>query len=292
MSPKLLKVLPNPNHSFSVRRDVVPYFYNRWHFHPEVELLHIEKGSGIQFMGDNMHRFEEGDVVLVGSGLPHYWRCDDAYFEVSDTLKAISTVAHFREDFWGREFLNLPENIKIKELLLKAKRGLRIKGQTAESIRQLLEDLLYAEEAERICLMLKALHVLVRSRELEPVASAAYHAETNYHDTDRMNDIYKFTATHYREKISLAQVAAAANISPSTFCRFFKTHTRKSYNTFLQELRVGHASKLLIENKKTITQICYGSGFHNVTNFYKTFKKLTGKTPQEFRKVFVGEKDE
>ena len=288
MNPQLLKVLPNPNHSFSVRRDVVPYFFNRWHFHPEVELLHIETGSGIQFMGDGIQRFQDGDVVLVGSGLPHYWRCDEAFFEGNENLQAIATVAHFREDFWGSEFLELPENMKIKDLLQRAKRGVVVKGKTSDAIRELLKSLLNAEETERIVLLLKALHLLAHSRELETVASPAYQAEASYHDTDRINEIYKFTVTHFRDKISLAQVAAVANISPSTFCRFFKSHTRKNYNSFLQELRVGHASKQLIENKKTITQICYSSGFHNITNFYKTFKKHTGKTPHEYQKLFVG----
>jgi AraC-like DNA-binding protein len=287
MSPQLLKVLPNPNHSFSIRRDEVPYFYNRWHFHPEIELLHIEQGSGIQFMGDNIQRFGPGDVVLVGSNLPHYWRCDEAYFEGNPNLKAIATVAHFRSDFWGQTFLDLPENIKIRDLLHRAQRGLRVTNETAVTIQQLLARLLTAEDASRLCLLLQALNILAHSTHLTPLASAGYRSETNINETERMSEVYKFTLTHFREKISLAQVAGIANISPTAFCRFFKLHTRKNYNAFVQELRVGHASKLLIENKKTITQICYDSGFNNITNFYKTFKKFTGKTPQEYQKTYL-----
>jgi AraC-like DNA-binding protein len=291
MSPQLLKVLPNPNHSFSIRRDEVPYFYNRWHFHPELELLHIEQGTGIQFMGDNIQRFGPGDVVLVGSNLPHYWRCDEAYFEGNPELKAVATVTHFRSDFWGQTFLDLPENIKIRDLLHRAQRGLRITDETAATIQQLLARLVTAEDTSRLCLLLQALNMLAQSPHLTPLASAGYRSETNSNETERMSEVYKFTLSHFREKISLAQVAGIANISPTAFCRFFKLHTHKNYNAFVQELRVGHASKLLIENKKTITQICYDSGFNNITNFYKTFKKFTGKTPQEYQKTYLSGAD-
>jgi AraC-like DNA-binding protein len=287
MNPQLLKVLPNPNHSFSARRDEVPYFFNRWHFHPELELIHIEEGSGIQFMGDNMERFAAGDVVLVGSNLPHYWRCDEVYFEGNPKLNAIATVAHFKIDFWGQTFLELPENIKLRGLLQKAQRGLKIGEKTSDKVKVLLQQLVHAEETSRICLLLQALNLLAHSSDLVAVASEGYRSETNPNETERMSEIYKFTLSNFRQKISLSQVASIANISPTAFCRFFKLHTRKNFNTFLQELRVGHASKLLIENKKTITQVCYDSGFNNITNFYKTFKKLTGKTPQEYQKAYL-----
>jgi len=288
MNPQLIKVIPNPNHSFSVRRDVVPYFYNRWHFHPEIELVHIEEGYGIQFMGDSISHFGKGDVLLIGSGLPHYWRCDDIFFESGSNLNAIANVAHFKDNFWGAEFLNLPENKKIKDLLFRAKRGIRIPEVIRQSIIDILKEMLPAEGAERLYLLLKALHLLAQQRELHSFSSAGYQLEVNAGETDRINEIYKFSLSHFREKITLAQVASLANMSPTAFCRFFKGRTKKNYNSFLHELRIGHASKLLIENKRNITQVCHESGFNNITNFYKTFKKVTGKTPQEEQKCYLG----
>ncbi len=288
MNPQLIKVIPNPNHSFSVRRDVVPFFYNRWHFHPEIELVHIEEGYGIQFMGDSISRFGKGDVLLIGSGLPHYWRCDDLFFESRANLWAIANVAHFRDSFWGPEFLNLPENKKIADLLWRAKRGIRVPEQVRPEIIDILKGMLSAEGAERLLLLLKALHIMAQQKELHYFSSAGYSLEVSAGETERINEIYTFTLSRFREKITLAQVAGIANMSPTAFCRFFKGHTKKNYYSFLQELRIGHASKLLIENKKTITQICHDSGFNNVTNFYKTFKKLTGKTPQEYQRSYLG----
>src|SRR5678810_1054145 len=104
MRPQLLKVSKGPDSSFSVRRDLFP-INNRWHYHSEVELIHIKKGEGTQFIGDCIKRFKSGDVVLVGSNLPHYWRFDDVYYEENTKAIADVRVAHFNENFWGNQFL-------------------------------------------------------------------------------------------------------------------------------------------------------------------------------------------
>lgn len=287
MKPELLKVLANPNESFSIRNDEVPHFYNRWHFHPEIELVHIKNGSGIQFTGDNIARFQNDDVLLIGSNLPHYWKCDDIYFEKNPALKAVATVAHFKPDFWGRDFLELPENRKIKDLLQKAKKGITIKGNTKKAIIKILGELQKVEGSLRIALLLQALYTIAASRNYKTISATIFEESAADKESERLNIIYQYTLEHFRENIPLQKIASIAHISPNSFCRYFKAHTRKNYNLFLQELRVGHASKLLIENKENITQVCYKSGFNNVTNFYKAFKKITGKTPLEYQNYFV-----
>lgn len=286
MNPHLLKVSTAPHQSFNIRHDVVPYFYNRWHFHPEVELLHIQKGTGIQFIGDSIQRFKKDDVILVGANLPHLWRCDDAYFQKSKMLKAQSTVAHFREDFWGETFLELPENKKLKQLLEKAKRGISITGATKQFVMAHLDKMLEAKDSERIVLLLQILGKIAQSKQLKLISSAGFSTQLEQKSTDKINSVYAYTLAHFKEKISLKKIAEVSNISPNSFCRYFKVHTRKTYSNFLHELRVGHASKLLIENKLSISQICYESGFNNVTNFYKTFKRFTGQTPLAFQQAY------
>src|SRR4051794_29978284 len=152
MRPQLLKVTKGPGHSFSIRQDLVPHVNNRWHYHIEVELIHFEKGEGTQFIGDSINRFKAGDVVLVGSNLPHYWRFDDVYFEENNVAHADVRVAHFTENFWGLAFLDLPELTSIKALLEKAKRGILINGETNLKIAELLQNLLLAEGPQRIIL--------------------------------------------------------------------------------------------------------------------------------------------
>ena len=102
MRPQLLKVTKGPGQSFSIRRDLVPHVNNRWHYHSEVELVHFEKGEGTQFIGDSINRFKAGDVVIIGSNLPHYWRFDDVYFEENSLATADVRVVHFTENFWEK----------------------------------------------------------------------------------------------------------------------------------------------------------------------------------------------
>jgi len=288
MNPKLLKVITHPNQSFSIRHDEVPYFYNSWHLHPELELVHIQKGSGVQFIGDNIRQFKSDDLILVGSNVPHLWRCDEIFFQHNPKLKAIATVAHFREDFWGKDFLDLPENKKIKELMITAKRGVSIKGKRKAVVIELMQNMLSAENTDRIIFLLKILNIIAHnSHSNSLITSKGFQQGLELKETERINNIYNYSLTHFREKISLNKISGIANISPHSFCRFFKSYTRKTYNHFLQELRVGHACKLLIQNKLNITQVCYESGFNNATNFYKSFKKITGKSPLEYQKLYL-----
>ncbi|BAV05860.1 AraC-type DNA-binding protein [Filimonas lacunae] len=288
MRPQLLKVPKGlPQHSFSVRRDIVPDMNNRWHYHPELELVHFKKGSGTQFIGDSITRFKAGDVVLIGAHLPHYWRFDDEYFEETPKIHPDSRVAHFREDFWGPGFLDLPENVKIKTMLEKAARGIQISGKTRQDIMLLLEQLQVAEGTGRIVLLLQILEVIAESIHIQPLSSIGFKPHLEAAENDRINNIYDYSLKNFKRKIQLEEISAVANISPHSFCRYFKSRTRKTYSQFLIEIRVGHACKLLIENNKSIKQLCFESGFNNFTSFHKYFKLITGKSPLAYQKEFI-----
>ncbi len=287
MRPQLLKVLRGPGHSFSIRQDLVPHVNNRWHYHKEVELIHFKKGDGTQFIGDNIKRFKAGDVVLVGTNLPHYWRFDDSYFDENPKVTADVRVAHFCEDFWGNGFLDLPENSALRSILDKAKRGLQITGKTRLKVAETLEELLDAEGPERIILLIRALLAISGCKQLETLASIGFKHDFVEAENDRINDIYDYTLKNFKRPIQLEEIAAVANISPNSFCRYFKSRTRKTYSQFLIEIRVGHACKLLIESGLSIKQLCYESGFNNFTSFHKYFKMITGKSPLIYQKEFM-----
>jgi AraC-like DNA-binding protein len=279
MRPQLLKLSSEPGHSFSVRRDRVPCINNKWHFHREVELIHFKQGQGTQFVGDSMKRFKAGDVVLVGSNLPHYWRFDDG-------PEIDVRVTHFSENFWGGSFLDLPENTLLRALLEKARRGLQVEGDAKHQVPRLLEQLLDSAGMARVILLMKTMHVLAESDQLQPLASLGFNQSLGEAEHLRINLIYEYSLRHFRRPIQLEEIAAVAHISPNSFCRFFKSRTRKTYSRFLLELRVGHACKLLIENNLSIKQLCYESGFNNFTSFYKYFKLITGKSPLSYQLSF------
>ena len=287
MRPQLLKVSKGPDRSFSVRQDLVPHVNNRWHYHTEIELIHFRKGEGTQFIGDNIRRFKAGDVVLVGANLPHYWRFDDGFFEENTKAHADVRVSHFNENFWGEQFLHLPENNNIRVMLEKASRGLQITGKTKHRVAELLELMLTAEGAQRIILLIDALNAIASCKNLVQLSSIGFKPDLMDTEKDRINAIYEYSVKNFKRKIHLDEIADIANISPNSFCRYFKSRTRKTYSQFLIELRVGHACKLLIENNQCIKRLCYESGFNNFTSFHKYFKMITGKSPLAYQREFM-----
>jgi len=287
MRPQLLKVSKEIRHSFSVRQDLVPYINNRWHYHQEVELIHFRKGEGTQFVGDSIRHFKNGDVVLVGSGLPHYWRFNDTYFNADEPTAADIRVCHFNENFWGEQFLQLPENIKIKNILEKAKRGIQITGKTRVVVAEFLDVLLNTEGPHRILLLTQALTAIAECPNLQQLSSIGFKHEMPENENDRINAIYDFSLKNFKRPIQLDEIASVANISPNSFCRYFKSKTSKTFSQFLIEVRVGYACKLLIENKMSIKQLCFESGFNNFTSFHKYFKLITGKSPLSYQKEFI-----
>lgn len=287
MKPQLLKVTTGPAHSFSVRRDTVPYANNQWHYHREVELIHFEKGSGTQFIGDSIRNFSAGDVILIGSNLPHYWSFDSGYLSADRAWKADVRVAHFNDDFWGRNFLDLPENANIKQLLQDAQQGIAVYGSARAAVQNRLAELLETEGARRIVLLIEALATIAYSKERRPISSVGFTPHFQQGENRRINNIYDFALQHFRRRITLDEIAEVAGMSSNAFCRYFKSRTGKTFSQLLIEIRVGHACKLLIENNLSVKEICFETGFHNFAGFHKYFKQITGKSPLNYRRAYV-----
>ncbi|WP_316821263.1 AraC family transcriptional regulator [Pedobacter gandavensis] len=287
MKPQLLKVSNNLVNSFSARRDKVPYINNRWHYHAEVELIYFKKGNGTQFIGDSIKRFRSGDLVLIGAHLPHYWRFDDSYFVEDEQENADVVVVHFCENFWGNHFLNLPENKALKLILEKAQRGIQISDKVKNAIGEIMESILLSEGSKRIILLMEALLAIENCTQHELLSSIGFRHDFEEIENDRINAIYNYSLANFKRKIQMEEMAAVANISPNSFCRYFKSRTRKTYTQFISEIRVGHACKLLIEDSMNVKQICYESGFHNFASFHKHFKIITGKSPLSYQKSYL-----
>jgi AraC-like DNA-binding protein len=285
VKPHLLKVINEVRYSFNARQDKRTNINNRWHYHPEIELIHFHKGSGTQFVGDNIKRFAPGDMVLVGSNLPHYWKYDENE-PFTTNSQPYSTVIHFFDNFWGENFLNLPENKSIKTTLDNAKRGLQIIGDTQHQIAAYMRDILFAEGPKRIIMLIEALMAIGDCTDTKQLSSIGFRQNFEESDKDRINSIYDYSFANFKNKILLEEIADVANLGPNSFCRYFKLKTQKTYSQFINEIRVGHACKLLIENKINIKQICYESGFNNFSSFYTSFKSVTGKTPLNYQNDF------
>lgn len=288
MKPQLLKVSSGLSSSFSIRQDKVPFVNNHWHYHSEIELIYFKEGSGTQFIGDKIKSFNSGDVVLVGANLPHFWCFNDQYFE-DNAVSPDIYVAHFKENFWGKDFLDLPENLPLKSILSIAKRGIQLTGNCRRSIALILKKMLNAEGCSKILLLHEALLRIAKTDEIKLLSSVGFSFLANENDTknDRISKIYEYSLANYKTKIKLEEIAAVAFVSPNSFCRFFKSKTGKTYSNFLIEIRIGMACKLLLANKISVKQICYESGFYNFSGFHKYFKMITNKTPLNYQKEYL-----
>lgn len=286
MKAHLMKIHLEAEHSFSVHHDIAPHFYNHWHYHPELELVHFIKGYGRQFIGDHIHHFKANDMILLGSNLPHWFRSDDKYLRKNSTLQVEAIVVHFTPECLGAGFFKLPENKDVLKLFDKAQQAVRIKHQTRIAVAAYMQQLVSARKGERIILLMQILHAIAGSRQTKTVCSKGLDFHYNEMEADRMNNIYQHIMKNFSREITLEQIAGVAHISPNSFCRYFKSRIKKTFSQFLMEVRIGHACKLLAETPKTIAEVCYESGFNNFSNFNRHFKTITGKTPMAHRKHY------
>lgn len=288
MKPHFHKVPRTSDNSFSFRYDRKPNFETLWHFHPELELHYIVKGQGTQYIGDTISSFSDGDLIFLGENLPHTWRCSEKYFQGNPAVEVEAFVLQFLPTCFGKDFLQLPETQCISSLYEKAKKGMVIQGEAKEKIIHFLNRNLVATNFERIIHLLEILKTISSTTEYETISPG--YANNHLIDSSEMHKlekIYTYVFAHYMEEISLESIAAIANLSVSSFCRYFKTMTNKTFFEFLIEIRISNVCSALIEDKLPIEVICYECGFNNVSNFYRHFKKVTGMTPFAYKKQYL-----
>jgi YesN/AraC family two-component response regulator len=284
MKPHLLKVSADPESSFNIIQRKGANFYNKWHFHPEIELIYVHQGRGTRFIGTDVHRFESDELYLFGSNLAHMWRCDPEYFLENAKLTAEVTIIYFHHDFLGDKFFSLPESKKIESLLEKAQQGIKITGGTKLEVKKMISKLPETQELERIIMLLSILEKIANSKEKQCIDPLHQSVKIQKSEADRLNKVFQHVSHNFQRKISLHEIASIANLSAKAFCRYFKSRTRKTFYDYLLEVRVAHASNLLLEKDMAIYEVCYDSGFNNLSNFNRYFKKIMHKTPLEFKK--------
>lgn len=273
----------SPSQAFEIKYLKEPHFDANWHFHPEYQLFIVLKGTGTRFIGDHVAAFRDGDLVFTGPDLPHVWRSDSEYFESNVDLWTEGIVIYFHEDFLGKQLLEKTELFRIRQLFTKAKHGLEIKGSTRDKIKGLMESLLNKKDFESILQLLTILNILAHTSEYSVLSSEGYTNSLKESDTERMNRVHAYVMRNFRNRITLGEVATIANMTPTSFSRYFKTHANKTFSEFLTEIRIGHSCKLLIEKKMNISQACYESGFNTLSNFNRQFKTVTQYSPLNYR---------
>lgn len=278
------KITPYLNSSVSVISREESFFKSPFHSHPELELVYIKESYGKRIVGNSVEQFVSGDMVFLGSDIPHVWLNDEIYYQGISTLKAKAIVVYFNKEIFGPTFYEQKETQKIINLFSQGEKGLSITGKTNEKIAKKLEKLITKQNFEIIVGLFEILSILSESTEIDIINNEAYSPTNEQSKNDRLSDVFEYVKENYKEDISLIEIAKIANLTPTSFCRMFKTKTKKHFVEYLNEIRVSNACKYLIETDMGMSEIAYECGYKTVSNYNKFFKKLTRTTPKEYRK--------
>jgi len=271
--------IPKPeNDALVLQEDIEFAFYNKLHQHEEIQISLIVKGEGTLIVGDTINNFKAGNILVLGSNLPHV-------FQSSENLKEKSHMItlFFTKDSFGNDFFDLQELNEINGFFKQAKHGFKIVAD--KSILKLFLEMKTASKLERFISLLQLLKKTV-SLEYESLSSFIYEKKYSAVEGKRMQDVFEFTMNNYTKEISLNNVANIASMTKNAFCKYFKKRTNKSYFQFLNELRIENASKLIVSNTDfTLAEIAYKSGFNNISNFNRQFKSIKKMSPSTFKKI-------
>jgi AraC-like DNA-binding protein len=284
MKASFVKVLFDSNNLFQCEYVDLAYFNHPWHFHPEYELTLILESSGIRYVGNHVTRFKEGDLVFIGSNLPHLWHNDKQDLSKSNT-RSRAIVIQFSKNFINHLFQNSTEINTLKTLFNNSKKGIFFSEEISSVITPYLLKIYKEKGLKKWELAFKVLDLLANTNDYKLLCSSDYHPKLVLKDNDIMNKIFIHIRNNVENKIELETIAKIACLSKPSFCRYFKKKTSKTFVTFLNEYRIGFAKKMMIEKPHlSIGNIALKSGFPNVQHFNTKFKALNNITPSQFRK--------
>jgi AraC-like DNA-binding protein len=262
----------------------LPHFIVPWHYHPAIEIMYIIRGTGTRFVGDHLEGYVEGDVCMIGPQLPHEWRNDQIYFNEKLNLRATCICLFFKKEIFEPNLIRLPEMANIRSLIERSRRGIKFVGESKKKIANFIELSARNTGAQKVTELITLLEMMATSEEYEVLAGVGFTESVNSDDFERFNKVYKYLVANFTTPIKLGDVAALVGLTPTAFCRYFKERTKKTFVEYLNDMRIGHAKKLLIEGKKKISTISMESGFNNLSNFICRFKKSTNMLPSDFQK--------
>ena len=256
------------------------------HNHPEYELNLIVGMSGTRIVGDSSARYTEGDLVLLGPYLYNKWD-GDAQRQADGHPYRVITIQWARDLFSG-QFFQKERFFKIRQLLQDASRGIKFDGKTFDEAAQLLINLTEDKGFVNVLEFFQLLDLLSQSAEAQFLSSEGFSSKVLRSDSNRIQVAYSYVLKNYaKADLKIGEVAAQVKMSDSAFSHFFKKYAFRSFTQFLVDVRIGHACKSLLDTDETISQICYKSGFNNVANFNRLFKKYRNATPVEYRRRYV-----
>ncbi|MCE6988483.1 AraC family transcriptional regulator [Dyadobacter sp. CY323] len=280
--------IPVPKESTIVVQDnILPHYYNHLHRHREVQIEWVVDGSGILIAGNYMQRFEAGDVYIIGPNQSHIFKSDESYFNQEEPRQIHSVSIFFDPIYLSQNILSLPEMTGIRKFVGGLHNGFQIFEPDHKMIKQTITEIMQHRDSLRVASFISLLHHF-STRDLKPLATNNSEHRISEVEGIRMDRIFQYLMSHYKQHISLADISGIASLTPQAFCRYFKKHTDKTFVAFLNEVRINEACKIILSDQfNGFSEVSYQTGFDNVTNFNRVFKKTTGMSPREYQKGFI-----
>ena len=277
--PTLEKISPDFGSSILVKKhtEFLKEIKAFWHFHPEIELVYVDKGKGKTHIGNHLSYFNNSQLLLIGANLPHNGFTDRL------TTNGSETLVQFKPEFLGDAFFEIPEMKPILTLFEKAKKGIVFGVKTKQKLGAKIQKLTEKKGFKQILILLDILHTLSKSDDYTLLNADGFAFEAQPQNNNKIDEIFKYINENFNQHISLDEVADLVSMTVPAFCRFFKKSTGKTFTKLVNEYRVVHATKLLSESQSSITDICFECGFNNFSHFNKLFREFTGKSASKYR---------
>tara|TARA_B100000809_G_C15121974_1_gene524651 strand:+ start:1877 stop:2725 length:849 start_codon:yes stop_codon:yes gene_type:complete len=270
--------IPKPeNNALIYQEDVEVVFYDKLHQHDEIQISFIEKGNGTLLVGDKISSYAKNDIFIISSNLPHVFK---SHKNIEEKSKMFSLF--FTETSFGESFFELNELAEINHFFSKSLQGLILKSNKTEITNNFMK-LKNASKLERFILFLEILKTASNAKS-EPLSTFVYNKKYSDIEGKRMRNVFDFTIENANQKINLEDIADIANMTKNAFCKYFKRRTNKTYISFLTEVRIENACKFLKSKEEfSIAEIAFKSGFNNISNFNRKFKKVKKMTPLKYQ---------
>ncbi len=285
MNPEFLDRSVAHNQSVSVTA-----YYNKelvkiWHYHEQIEIVGIVNSTGTRFVGDNIEKYQPGEIIVIGQNLPHMWQDDFPLIESSPPSRPAEVIAiHLGNVFSRSDILSLPEYSHVRSLIEKSKQGLAFQNvnETLAKIARLPQ----LDQFHQLMGILEIMNELGQNKDFKTLTNKGYVEIINQPKEGRLQQVHDYIMNNFRHQVSLPAAAEIANMNASSFSRYFKQVYGTTFSQYVNKIRVGYACKLLLEDDMSIASTCFDSGFNNISNFNKQFKKIHNVSPKEYKQLF------
>jgi len=286
MNPEFLDRSVLHNRSISVTHYFNRELISTWHYHEQVEIVGIINNTGTIFVGDSIEKYKSGDIVMIGKNLPHMWQ-DDLHNQRNENnhIELEVFTIHLGNAFTNHDTLGFPELSRLKNLLELSRQGIAF--YRAEGALNKIKSLYKLEAFQQLLAVIDFMNDLVSISNYKLLCSIGFVERINEPKEDRLQKVHDYVMNNFHDKVDLIKASEKANMNPSSFSRYFKQKNGKTFSQYVNEIRLGYACKLLLKDQFSVTEVCFESGFNNISNFNKQFKRYYNMPPKEYKKKFT-----